>query len=73
MCLVMRASNPLRRLRVPHYRLGIPSLCSCAWQMVLGAAAGRIALLDILYAGGPERIWEHVLGNAVSSTCSRDV
>ena len=73
MRLMMRAPDPLGRLRIPLHRLLIPSLCRRAWQMVLGAAAGRVALLDVLDAGCSEGIREYVLGDAVSSTCGHDV
>lgn len=73
MRLMMRAPDPLGRLRIPLHRLMIPSLRRRAWQMVLGAAAGRVSLLDVLDAGCSEGIREYVLGDAVSSTCGHDV
>lgn len=73
MFLMMWASNPLGRLRVALYGTMISSLCSCAWRMIVGAAAGGIALLDVLYTVGSEGVWEYVLGDAVSSTCGKDV
>lgn len=65
---MMWASNPLGRLRVALYGTMISSLCSCAWRMIVRAAAGGIALLNVLYTVGSEGVWEYVLGDAVSST-----
>ena len=38
--------------------------------MVLGAAAGRVALLDVFDAGGSEGVGEDVFGDAVCSACN---
>lgn len=73
MLLMMRASDPLGRLRVPIYGFMIPPLCRRAGLMVDGAAAGRVALLDVLYTVGSEGIREYVLSDAVSCACGRDV
>ena len=61
----MRAPDPLGRLRVPNYRIMIPPLRRRARQMVLGAAAGRVALLNVFDAGGAEGVREDVFGDAV--------
>ena len=38
--------------------------------MVLGAAAGRVALLNVLDARGSEGVGEDVFGDAVCCACS---
>lgn len=70
MLLMMRAPDSLYRLRVPLYGVMIPSLCGRAGQMILGAAAGGVALLDVFDAGGSEGVGEDVFGDAVCSACS---
>lgn len=64
MILVVWASDPLGRLRICYYRVMIPPPRRCAGQMILGAAAGRIALLDVFDSAGSERVWEDILGDA---------
>ena len=58
---MMRTPGSLGRLLVPRHGLVIPSLCRHARLMILGAAAARVALLDVLHAVGSERVREYFL------------
>ena len=69
MFLVMRTPDPLGRLLLPRHGLVIPPPARDARLVVLGAAAGRVALFDVLHAVGPEGVREYVLCDAVSGAC----
>ena len=69
MFLMMRTPDPLRRLLLPRHRLVIPPPARDARLVVLGAAAGRVALLDVLDAVGSEGVREYVFCDAVSGAC----
>ena len=58
---MMRAPGPLVRLLVPRHGLMIPPHRRHARLVVLGAAAARVALLDVLHAVGPEGVREDFL------------
>ena len=61
MLLMMRTPGSLGRLLVTRHGLVIPPHRRYAWLMVLGAAAARVTLLDVLHAVGSEGIREYFL------------
>lgn len=69
MLLMMRTPDPLGRLLVPPNSLVIPPPRRYARLVILGAAAGRVPLLDVLHAIGPERIRQYVVYDAVRRPC----
>ena len=66
MVFMMLTPDPLRRLRIAPHGIMIPPFRRRARLVVLGPAAGRVALLDVRHAGGSERVGEYVLGDAVA-------
>ena len=66
MRLMVRTPGPLIRLLAPRHGVMIPPRRRDARLVVLGAAAARVALLDVLDAGGPEGVGEDFLGDAVA-------
>ena len=69
MLLMMRAPDPFCRLLIPRHSLMIASRRRRAWLVVRGAAAGGVALLDVLHSISAEGVREEVLGDAVAGAC----
>lgn len=53
---MMRAPDPFLRLRIPNHGVFISSLRRRTRGVVLGAAAGGVAVFDISDAGGAKRV-----------------
>lgn len=69
MLLVMRTPDALGRLLVPHHGIVVAPPRRYARLVVLGAAAGRVPLLDVLHARGVEGVRQYVVNDAVRRTC----